>query len=450
MNTSSRRVLIANRGEIALRVLRACRELGMECVQVYSEADRDSLPVKLADQAICIGPAAAGNSYLNGPAIIMAALTSGATAIHPGYGFLSENPEFAAMCMDNNITFVGPTPEVIRLMGDKAQARAFARSIGIPTVPGSEGPVARLEEAAQVSERIGFPVLIKAAAGGGGRGMRVVHHADELREMFETAQREAHSAFGDSRVYVERYLPKVRHVEVQVLGDGEHFIHLGERDCSIQRRHQKLMEEAPAPFLSSGLRNAIRDAALRLVRAVGYRSAGTVEFIVSEAEPAFYFIEMNTRIQVEHPVTEWVTGIDIVQEQLRIALEGCLDIKQEAVQFRGHALECRINAEDPSRDFRPTPGMVTTFHPPGGPGVRTDSHLYSGYVIPPYYDSLLAKVTTWSLTRPAAIDRMRRALAELQIEGVTTTQRFHQALLQDPDVLAGDVYTKFVEDRDWE
>jgi acetyl-CoA carboxylase biotin carboxylase subunit len=393
------RVLIANRGEIALRIIRACRELGIETVLACSEADRDALPARLADRAICIGPAPASQSYLNGPAIVGAAVAYGADAIHPGYGFLSENPAFAALCERQNITFIGPRAETIRQMGNKIAAKALAREAGVPVTPGSDGPVADQALAREIAETIGFPVLIKAAAGGGGRGMRVVRHERELAPLLAEAMSEARAAFGDPSVYVEAYLQNIRHIEVQVLGDGRDVVHLGERDCTIQRRNQKLVEEAPSPAVDAALREKIGAAAVRLCRRVGYASAGTVEFIFDQDTRKFYFIEMNTRIQVEHPVTEMTTGVDLVKQQLTIAAGEPLGLDQRALTIAGHAVECRINAEDPGSGFRPSPGCVTSFIAPGGPGVRVDSHVVSGYVIPPYYDSLLAKIICWVLIR---------------------------------------------------
>ncbi len=441
-----RRVLVANRGEIAVRIIRACRELGLETVQAYSDADRDSLAVRLADRAVCVGPAHSRRSYLNAEFIVSAALTQGADAIHPGYGFLSENATFAELCERSGIAFVGPSAEAIRKMGDKAMARRMAAEAGVPVTPGSPGIVADAEEARAAAARIGYPVLLKAVAGGGGRGMRVVREPAKLAAELAAASREASAAFGDGSLYVEKYLERVRHIEIQVLSDGETVLHLGERDCSIQRRNQKLVEESPSPGLDEAARARIGEAAVRLCRHVGYRSAGTIECIVDAASGEFYFMEMNTRVQVEHPVTELVTGVDIVKEQLRIAGGEPLSLAQSDVRLRGHALECRINAEDPEAGFAPAPGEVRRLHLPGGPGIRVDSHLFEGYRIPPYYDSLMAKVIAWGRNREESIARMRRALAEMRVEGVSTTISFHARLLGDERFCRGEVHTRFVED----
>jgi acetyl-CoA carboxylase biotin carboxylase subunit len=442
-----RKVLIANRGEIAVRIIRACRELGIRTVAVYSEADRNSLHVRLADEAFCIGPPPSGESYLNIPNIISTAELLGVDAIHPGYGFLAENPQFAEICEDCHITFIGPPSSAIAAMGNKARARELMRKAGVPVVPGSEGPVRSESKALEVAKSIGFPLIVKASGGGGGRGMRVVHNLEDLRMALQQAQAEAEAAFGDREVYLERYVTEPRHIEVQILADTKgNIIHLGERDCSIQRRHQKLIEESPAPRLHPGLRKALGRAAIRAAEAIGYVGAGTVEFLVDQ-ENRFYFIEMNTRIQVEHPVTEMVTGIDLVKEQIRIAAGEPLRISQRDVTFTGHALECRINAEDPRNDFRPSPGTVTTFIPPGGPGIRVDTHVYSGYTIPPYYDSLIAKVIAWGRDREEAISRMKRALQEFEIGGVKTTIPFHLRVLENAFFRRGEVYTNFVQRR---
>ena len=425
------KVLIANRGEIAVRIVRACQELGIRAVAAYSQAVRDSLAVRLADEAVCIGPPAPARSYLNPSALISAALITGCDAIHPGYGFLSENPYFAEICAECKLTFVGPSPEAIRLMGDKAVARQTMRAAGLPVIPGSEGTLRSLDEALELARTIGYPVLLKAAAGGGGRGMRLVHDESELVRAFATARAEAEAAFGQGDLYMERYLTGMRHVEVQVLADHHgHAIHLGERDCSIQRRHQKIIEEAPSPVVSAELRAAIGEAALRGVQAIGYTNAGTIEFLLGP-DGRFYFMEMNTRIQVEHPVTELVTGLDLVKWQLRIAAGERLTVAQKDVRIRGHAVECRINAEDPDRDFLPSAGEVEFYLPPGGPGVRIDSHLYAGYTPPGVYDSLLAKVITWGEDRAEALARMRRALSECIITGLTTTVPFQLVVLND-------------------
>jgi acetyl-CoA carboxylase biotin carboxylase subunit len=442
-----KKVLVANRGEIAVRVIRACRELGIRTVAVYSEADRDSLHVRMADEAFCIGPPPAADSYLNIPNILSTAELLGVDAIHPGYGFLSEDPRFAEICRDAKITFIGPPPEATEAMGNKAKAREIAQRAGVPVVPGSPGPVRSEREAYQVADRLGYPLLVKASAGGGGRGMRVVHNREDLGRALQTAQREAEAAFGSGELYLEKYLEEPRHVEVQVLADARgNAVHLGERDCSIQRRHQKLLEEAPAPGLSPRLRAQLHRAALRLVHAIGYVNAGTVEFLVDRQEN-FYFLEMNTRIQVEHPVTEAVTGLDLVAEQIRIAAGERLRFSQREVEFRGHALECRINAEDPAHDFRPSPGRVVSFVPPGGPGVRVDTHVYAGYTIPPYYDSLIAKVVAWGRDRAEAIARMERALREFEITGIRTTIPLHRAILDNAFFRRGEVYTNFVQRR---
>jgi acetyl-CoA carboxylase, biotin carboxylase subunit len=440
-----RRLLIANRGEIAVRIQRACRELGIQTLQVYSEADRESLAVRMADAAVCIGPARASDSYLRGERIVEAALALRADAIHPGYGFLSERAAFAQLCEQEGVIFVGPSAHAIETMGDKARARTVARQAGVPVTPGSTGPVADARAALDVAATLGFPVLLKAVAGGGGRGMRVVERAADLTAHFQNAEQEALAAFGDAAIYVEKYLTEIRHVEIQVLSDGVNVLNLGERDCSSQRRNQKLVEEGPAPNLPPALRAAMGEAALQLCRHVGYRSAGTVECIVDPAREAFYFMEMNTRIQVEHPVTECITGIDIVKEQIRIAAGEPLSIQQRDVKVQGHAIECRINAEDPSQGFAPSPGVVTELHWPGGPGVRVDSHLYRGYTIPPNYDSLIAKLICFGRDRSEALHRMRGALAELCIEGVRTTAPFLASLIDSDAFQRGAVHTRFVE-----
>ena len=441
-----RRVLIANRGEIALRIIRACRELGVEAIQAYSEADRDSMPVWLADGAICIGPPPSAQSYLRIDLMIAAARAAKVDAIHPGYGFLSENAAFAQACDDAGIAFIGPPARAIAIMGDKAAARRMAAQAGVPITPGSPDIVAGADAARAVAAKLGYPVLLKAAAGGGGRGMRVVREPAELPARFAAATREAQAAFGDGGLYVEKFLERVRHVEIQVLSDGE-TVHLGERDCSIQRRSQKLVEESPSPALDDATRERMGEAAVRVCRRVGYTSAGTIEFIADAASGAFYFMEMNTRIQVEHPVTEMVTGIDIVKEQIRIARGEPLALAQRDVRIDGHAIECRINAEDPARDFAPAPGSVRALRLPGGPGIRVDSHLFAGYRIPPYYDSLVAKIVAWGRDRDEAIARMRRALAETEIDGVPTTVPFHARLLADERFRRGDVHTRFVENE---
>lgn len=439
-----KKVLIANRGEIALRVIRACRELGIQTVAVYSEADRESLHVRFADDDVCIGPAPARDSYLNIPRIIAAAEITGADAIHPGYGFLAENAEFAETCAASGITFIGPTPEQIRVMGDKASARRAMQAVGVPIVPGSPGPVEDVDEALAFATEIGFPVIIKAAAGGGGKGMRVAADPDDFARAFQLARSEALSAFGNGDVYVEKYLARPRHIEFQILGDSfGNVIHLGERDCSVQRRHQKLIEEAPSPALTPELRAEMGDAAVRGARAIGYVGAGTIEMLLNE-DNSFYFMEMNTRIQVEHPVTEMLTGVDLVKEQIRVAAGERLSITAMP-PLRGHVIECRVNAEDPARNFQPSPGKIDVFHPPGGPGVRLDTHVYTGYTVPPYYDSLLAKLICQGRNREEALRRMQIALESFIVEGVTTTIPFLARVMQNPSFQAGDVDTKFIE-----
>jgi acetyl-CoA carboxylase, biotin carboxylase subunit len=441
-----RKVLVANRGEIALRVIRACRELGIRTVAVYSEADRESLHVRFADDDVCIGPPQARDSYLNIPRLIAAAEITGADAIHPGYGFLAENAEFAEICARSDIVFIGPSAEQIRLMGDKAVARRTMASVGVPTVPGSAGAVEDTDEAVSLAHEIGFPVLIKAAAGGGGKGMRVAHDEATFGAQLQMAQNEARSAFGDPSVYMEKYLSRPRHIEIQIIGDHHvNIVHLGERECSLQRRHQKLVEEAPSVALTPELRERMGEAAIRGARAIGYFSAGTVEFLLDE-DGSFYFMEMNTRIQVEHPVTELVTGVDLVKEQIRVAAGEHLSLT-DTPELRGHAIECRINAEDPKRNFAPSPGQITSFHPPGGPGVRVDTHVYAGYFVPPYYDSLIGKLIVHGNTRDEALVRARIALESFIIEGVHTTIPFLLELLHDDDVVAGRLDTKLVERR---
>ncbi len=440
-----RRVLIANRGEIAVRIQRACRELGIEVVQVYSEADRNSMAVQLADHAVCIGPARSADSYLRADYVVEAAKALRADAIHPGYGFLSENAAFARLCERERIIFIGPPSDVIATMGDKASARAMATAAGVPVTPGSSGTVASAKAALQVAAQLGYPVILKAVAGGGGRGMRIVEREQDLAAHLEAAVREAKAAFGDGAMYVEKYLTGIRHVEIQILSDGETVLHLGERDCSSQRRNQKLVEESPSPGLSPAMRSAMGEAAVRLCRHVGYRSAGTIECILDPANDLFYFMEMNTRVQVEHPVTECVTGIDIVKEQIRIAQGERLSLRQEDVRLHGHSIECRINAEDPERGFAPCPGTLGEVRLPGGPGVRVDSHVYAGYVVPPNYDSLIAKLITWGRDREEALARMQRALSELRVEGVKTTASFLASLLASDTFRRGAVHTRFVE-----
>jgi acetyl-CoA carboxylase biotin carboxylase subunit len=445
------KVLVANRGEIAVRIVRACQELGIQSVVAFSEADRDSLAVRLADEAVCIGPAAAAKSYLNPPALISAALITGCDAIHPGYGFLSENPYFAEMCADCKLIFIGPSAETMRLMGDKVIGRQTMRAAGVPTVPGSEGELRSVEEAIEVARTIGYPVLLKPSAGGGGRGMRVASDDADLLRAYPTARAEAEAAFGRGDLLLEKYLTQVRHVEIQVLADSYgHAIHLGERDCSAQRRHQKIVEEAPSPIVSPELRARMGADAVRGIASIGYVNAGTLEFLMDQ-EGNYYFIEMNTRIQVEHPVTELVTGQDLVRWQLRIASGEPLTLQQEAVKIARHAVECRINAEDPEKDFLPAGGEVEFYLPPGGPGVRVDSHLYAGYTPPGNYDSLLAKIITYGDTRDDALDRMRRALHECIITGIKTTIPFQLALIDDPTFRAARHHTGYVAEllRSW-
>jgi len=440
-----KKILIANRGEIALRVLRAARELGVTAVQAYSVADETSLPVLLADESICIGPAASSGSYLNVRNLLSAALVTGAEAIHPGYGFLSENAEFAQKCEEHGITFIGPRPENIRAIGDKASARRVAQESDVPVVPGS-GALASVDEARDFAARIGYPVILKASAGGGGRGMRIVRGEDELSRNLTNAQEEARAAFGNGEMYMEKFLEEPRHVEIQVFGDGEgNVIHFFDRDCSIQRRYQKVLEEAPST-LDASLRLEIAEAAVRLARHISYRGAGTCEFLV-DRDGSFYFSEMNTRIQVEHPVTEMVTRFDLVREQFRVAAGQGLALAQEQVEVSGHAIEVRINAEDPDFDFRPSAGLVTDVHWPGGPGIRVDSHVYSGYRIPPHYDSLVAKIIAWAPTREEAIARMKRALSETVLEGIKTTIPFHLRVLNNAFYQRGAVYTTFIAKR---
>jgi acetyl-CoA carboxylase biotin carboxylase subunit len=442
-----RKLLIANRGEIALRIIRTCNELDIATVAVHSQADQNSLHVKLANEAVCIGEAPSSKSYLNIPNIISAALTRNVDAIHPGYGFLSENSRFAEICSDHHLIFIGPTPQSIRQMGDKAQARETMKQVNVPTIPGSEGIIESEAEARLLAEEIGYPLIIKATAGGGGRGMRIVQNEGEFTVMLQTAQAEADIAFGNRGVYLERYLEEPRHIEFQILADQYcNVIHLGERECSIQRRHQKLLEESPSPALTPELRLKMGEAAVRAAKAINYVGAGTIEFLL-DRRGNFYFMEMNTRIQVEHPVTEMVTGLDLIAEQLKIAAGLPLSLTQADVQIRGHAIECRINAEDTTHDFRPAPGAVSGFLAPGGPGVRMDSHLYPGYVIPPYYDSLIGKLIIWAEDRPSAIRRMRRALQECAITGVPTTIPFQLKILDNAWFQRGEVYTNFVQRR---
>lgn len=444
MSTLINSVLIANRGEIALRIIRACQELGIRSVLAYSEADADSLPVRLADQAVCIGPAQSRLSYQNQHAIIGVALAYGVDAIHPGYGFLAENADFARLCEEQNILFVGPTSAIIQQMGDKIAARQLAQAAGVPTIPGSEGAISEAQQAYDVAAQVGFPLLIKASAGGGGRGMRVVQSEATLAQDLNEIMSEAQIAFGDPSVYIERYLTDIRHIEVQVLSDHEKTLHVGERDCTAQRRNQKLIEEGPSPVLDAELRAALYQSAIALCEAVGYRNAGTVEFVFDNQSRQFYFIEMNTRIQVEHPVTEMITGIDLIKSQLQIASGLALAINQEDIQFQGHAIECRINAEAPHNNFMPSPGTITRFRAAGGFGIRMDTHIETGYTIPPYYDSMVGKLICWGQDRKEAIARMIRALDETQIEGIHTTASFQRDLLKHPQFQSGEFNTAFV------
>ena len=442
------KILIANRGEVALRVIRACRELGIRTVAVYSTADVHSLHVRFADEHICIGPAPSTESYLNIPNIISAAEITGAEAIHPGYGFLAENAAFAQICKECKITFIGPTPEVIHSMGDKAEARATMTRAGVPVTPGTDGIITDIDAAAALAGRIGYPVIVKAVAGGGGRGMRVATNENQLRTAIVTAQAEAQAAFSNDGVYLERFLVNPKHVEIQVLGDSQgNVIHLGERDCSIQRRHQKLIEESPCPVMTPDLREQMGSAAVEACKAAGYTGAGTIEFLLDSDHQHFYFMEMNTRIQVEHCVTEMVTNIDIVKEQIRVAAGLPLQYAQEDVVFSGHAIECRINAEDPERNFMPCPGVIEVYHAPGGPGVRIDSHAYREYRIPPHYDSMIAKLIVRGRDREEAIRRMSRALDEYIIEGVKTTIPFHKWVMENPVFRRGDFGTHFIDEH---
>jgi acetyl-CoA carboxylase biotin carboxylase subunit len=442
------RILIANRGEIALRVIRACREMGIQTVAVYSEADRDSLHVRYADDAVCIGPPPSGQSYLNMPQIISAAAITQADAIHPGYGFLAENDRFAESCEACKIAFIGPSPEAIRRMGDKAEAKRTVKKAGVPVIPGSDGIVESVEEAVRLAAHIGYPVIVKATGGGGGRGMRVAQSEGALQNAFLMAQSEAQSAFDNPQVYLEKYFERPRHVEIQILGDRHgRVVHLGDRDCSVQRRHQKLIEESPSPAVTSKMRRRMGEAAVRAAESVAYVGAGTIEFLLT-GEGNYYFMEMNTRVQVEHPVTEMVTGIDIVKEQIRVAAGERLSFRQDDVPMLGHAIECRVNAEDPDNRFLPSPGKITVFHPPGGPGVRVDSHAYSEYRIPPHYDSLIAKLIVHDHDRPSALKRMERALDEFVIEGVKTTIPFHMKVLRDERFRRGEYDVTFLDTMD--
>jgi acetyl-CoA carboxylase biotin carboxylase subunit len=437
------KILIANRGEIAMRVIRACKELGIPTVAVHSTADADAMHVRFADESVCIGPPAAKDSYLNVPAILSACEITGADAVHPGYGFLSENARFAEILNDHGVHFIGPKAEHIRIMGDKIEAKRTAKRLGIPVVPGSEGGITDDVEAARVANEIGFPVLIKAAAGGGGRGMKVARTEADLSTALSTARSEAKAAFGDDAVYLEKYLEKPRHIEIQVLGDGNgNAIHLGERDCSLQRRHQKVLEESPSPALNAQMRASIGETVAKAMREIQYLGVGTVEFLFEDDK--FYFIEMNTRIQVEHPVTEMITGIDLIFEQIRVAAGAPLTIKQGDIEFRGHSIECRINAENPV-SFRPSPGKILHYHAPGGLGVRIDSAVYQGYTIPPYYDSLVGKLIVHGKTRPEALMRLKRALDEVVVDGIETTLPLFRALVQEKDIIDGNYHIHWLE-----
>jgi acetyl-CoA carboxylase, biotin carboxylase subunit len=439
------RILIANRGEIALRIQRACKDLGIQSVAVYSEADKDSLHLRYADETICIGPAASADSYLNIPALIAAAEIADVEAIHPGYGFLSENEHFAEVCQSCNIKFIGPSPSAIANCGDKVAAKKLAREAGVPTVPGSDGPIESEQEALAIARKIGFPVLVKAAAGGGGRGMRVAHNEPSLVTGYHSARSEAEKAFKDSTVYLEKYIEKPRHVEIQIMADQHgNVVHLGERDCSLQRRHQKLLEESPCPVLDDKTRQAMGEAAVRLAKAANYWSAGTVEFLLDQ-QKNFYFIEINSRIQVEHPVTEMVTDTDLIREMILVANGNKLSFRQDDIKMRGHAMEFRINAEDPEHNFKPSPGRIHTFVAPAGPGVRWDSHVYQGYSVPPHYDSMVGKLIIHRHTRKQVIEVARRALGELTLEGIKTTTGLFQRILEHSDFCAGDVDTGFID-----
>ncbi|NPA43066.1 MAG: acetyl-CoA carboxylase biotin carboxylase subunit [Chlorobi bacterium] len=439
-----KKILIANRGEIALRVIRTAKEMGIKTVAVYSKADADSLHVRFADEAVCIGPAPSSESYLNIPHIIAAAEITNADAIHPGYGFLAENAKFAKICYDHGIKFIGPTPEMIQRMGDKATARETMIKAGVPVIPGSDGILTSYEEAERVADEIGYPVMLKATAGGGGKGMRAVYSKKELKRAWETARQEAKAAFGNDGMYMEKLILEPRHIEIQIIGDQYgNAAHLSERDCSIQRRHQKLVEETPSPFMTDELREKMGEAAVRAAKAINYESVGTVEFLVDK-DRNFYFMEMNTRIQVEHPITEQVINYDLIREQIKVAAG--IPITGKNYYPKLHSIECRINAEDPYNDFRPSPGKITSLHVPGGHGVRVDTHVYAGYTIPPFYDSMIAKLITTAQTREEAIAKMKRALEEFVVEGVKTTIPFHLQLMDDPDFIAGNYTTKFLED----
>ena len=440
-----KKVLIANRGEIAVRIIRACREMGIETVAVYSQAEREALHTKLADEAVCIGPAPSSESYLSMDRIISAIIVTGADAIHPGFGFLSENAKFAELCEQCNITFIGPDSKVIARLGNKQEARNTMVAAGVPVIPGSKEPIYDEKEGARIADEVGYPVIVKAALGGGGKGMRVANTPEEFQQSFKTAQKETQMAFGDNTMYIEHFIQHPRHIEFQILADGYgNVIHLGERDCSIQRNHQKMIEESPSVALSEELRRKMGDAAVKAAKAAGYVNAGTIEFLL-EKNGNFYFMEMNTRIQVEHPVTEWVTGIDLIKEQIRIASGKKLSYAQEDVHLSGHAIECRINAENPEKGFCPSPGTITDMYLPGGKGIRIDSAIYSGYTIPPYYDSMVAKLIVWAKNRNEAIRKMQSALGEIIIEGIDTNVDYQYEILNHPDYLSGDIDIEFIE-----
>ena len=443
-----KKVLIANRGEIAVRIIRACRELGIETVAVYSEADRDALHTKLADEAICVGPAPSSESYLSMDRIISATIVTGADAIHPGFGFLSENSKFAELCEKCNITFIGPNSKVIASLGNKQEARNTMIRAGVPVIPGSNEAVYDAATGASVAKKIGYPVIVKAALGGGGKGMRVANTPEEFEQSFLTAQKETQMAFGDNTMYIEHFVQHPRHIEFQILADAYgNVVHLGERDCSIQRNHQKMIEESPSAALDEELRRKMGDAAIKAAKAAGYVNAGTIEFLL-EKTGDFYFMEMNTRIQVEHPVTEWVTGIDLIKEQIRIASGQRLAFTQKDIHMEGHAIECRINAENPEKGFRPSPGTITDLYLPGGKGIRIDTAIYTGYTIPPYYDSMIAKLIVWAKNRKEAIRKMQSALGEVIIEGVDTNINYQYEILSDPDFLSGNIDINYIEDRE--
>ena len=440
-----KKVLIANRGEIAVRIIRACREGGLQCVTVYSTADRNALHAEIADESVCIGPPSVQESYLNRNALIAACQNTGASALHPGFGFLSESAEFAQLCIDNGITFIGPSPESIAMLGDKARAKETMKAAGVPVIPGSDGAVSSVEEAKRIAAEIGYPVLVKASAGGGGRGIRRVNSPEELEEQMSVAKEEAKMFFGNDEVYLEKLILGPHHVEIQIIADQMgNTVALGERDCSMQRRNQKVLEESPSPLMTPELRNAMQEAAVRAAKACGYYNAGTIEFLV-DSDRNFYFMEMNTRIQVEHPVTEWVTGVDLVQTQLLVAQGKPLPFTQKDIEVRGHAIECRINAENPDQDFRPSPGTIRSLHIPGGPGVRVDSAVYQGYTIPPYYDSMIAKLIVHAPTRHEAIMKMRWALAEFIVDGIDSNIDFQLRLIKNKDFEAGSYDNSFLE-----